>query len=174
MPSKPRWRRLAALVAVITFACVMPMPAAPSGDEAELTRLLREFLAGASRNDATAHQRFWADDLVYTGSSGRRIGKADILRDLGAPASPEPAGPPTTYTAKRSASSGTGDRHRCFPSRGHHRSGSRTEVARYLASGTFLKRGGEWRAVAGGRQGSAARTGRGGDRGRPGGVDRAI
>src|SRR4029079_6570191 len=50
-------------------------------DSAELTRLLREFLAGASRNDPAVHERFWADDLVYTGSSGRRIGKADILSD---------------------------------------------------------------------------------------------
>jgi hypothetical protein len=52
-------------------------PAAP-----ELTRLLKEFLAGASRNDAAAHERFRADDLIYTGSSGRRVGKAEIMRGV--------------------------------------------------------------------------------------------
>src|SRR5215470_9068643 len=53
---------------------------APDADE--LTRLLKEFLAGPSQNDAATHDRFWAEDLIYTGSSGRRIGKADIMRDM--------------------------------------------------------------------------------------------
>ena len=35
-------------------------------DEEVLTGMLNEFLAGASINDAAAHDRFWAEDLVYT------------------------------------------------------------------------------------------------------------
>jgi len=35
-------------------------------DAAELAKLLNDFLAGASRNDAAIHERFWADDLIYT------------------------------------------------------------------------------------------------------------
>src|SRR5437867_11502138 len=73
-------------------------PAAPAA--AELTKLLEDFLAGASRNDAAMHDRFWAEDLVYTGSSGRRIGKADILRDVRSAPSPKPGDPKTTYTAE--------------------------------------------------------------------------
>jgi len=146
---KPRCGRLAALVAAITLAHVMPVPAAPSADEGELTRLLREFLAGASRNDAAAHQRFWADELVYTGSSGRRIGKADILADLRAAASPRPAGPETTYTAEDIRIHQYGDTAIvAFRLVGTTQAGGRTEVARYLNTGTFLRRGGEWRAVA--------------------------
>ena len=149
MPSKPRWSRLAALVALITFARVMPVPAASPADEVELTRLLREFLAGASRNDAAAHQRFWADELVYTGSSGRRIGKADILSDLRTPPSPRPAGPATTYTAEDIRIQQYGDTAIvAFRLVGTSQNGGRTEVTRYLNTGTFLKRGGEWRAVA--------------------------
>src|SRR5207237_8685293 len=53
---------------------------APDADE--LTKLLKDFLAGASRNDAAVHDRFWADDLIYTASAGRRIWKADIMREL--------------------------------------------------------------------------------------------
>ena len=45
---------------------------------AELTRMLDAFLAGAAANDAAVHDRFWAEDLIYTGSAGRRIGKADL------------------------------------------------------------------------------------------------
>ncbi|HEY2799027.1 MAG TPA: hypothetical protein VGI85_00400, partial [Chthoniobacterales bacterium] len=49
-----------------------PLPAtSPAPDAAELTKLLKDFLAGASRNDVAMHDRFWADDLIYTGSSGR-------------------------------------------------------------------------------------------------------
>jgi len=47
----------------------------------ELTQLLKEFLDGASRNDVAAHDRFWADDLIYTRSSGARVGKAEILEN---------------------------------------------------------------------------------------------
>src|SRR4051812_135285 len=51
-------------------------------DAAELTQLLKDFLAGASRNDIAVHEQFWADDVIYTSSSGKRRGKADILSDV--------------------------------------------------------------------------------------------
>ncbi|MDZ7754982.1 nuclear transport factor 2 family protein [Rhodohalobacter sp.] len=44
-----------------------------------LTELLNEFLEGASYNDAATHDRFWAEDLIYTGSNGNRIAKSDIM-----------------------------------------------------------------------------------------------
>lgn len=50
--------------------------------QSELSELLDEFLHGASTNDATVHERFWADDLVYTSSSGARFGKAEIMAGL--------------------------------------------------------------------------------------------
>jgi hypothetical protein len=43
---------------------------------------------------------FWADDLIYTGSSGRRIGKADILKDVNGSPPPKPGDPAVTYTAE--------------------------------------------------------------------------
>src|SRR6476619_5826110 len=43
-----------------------------SRDAVELTGLLSVFLTGASHNDAAIHDRFWADDLIYTRSSGIR------------------------------------------------------------------------------------------------------
>ena len=146
MPSHFRsWR----FVPIVVLALAAQVDAAPVADEAELTRLLREFLAGASRNDPAAHQRFWADELVYTGSSGRRIGKADILRDLHAPASPPPAGPATTYTAEDIRIQQYGDTAIvAFRLVGTSQRGGRTEVTRYLNTGTFLRRSGEWRAVA--------------------------
>jgi hypothetical protein len=49
-----------------------------------LGSLLDEFLAGASINDRATHEAFWADELIYTSSSGLRFGKADILAGLDA------------------------------------------------------------------------------------------
>ena len=134
-------------VPIVVLALAGIGQAGPAADEVELTRLLREFLAGASRNDPAAHQRFWADELVYTGSAGRRIGKADILSGMRAPASPRPAGPATTYTAEDIRIQQYGDTAIvAFRLVGTTQNSGRTEVARYLNTGTFLKRGGEWRA----------------------------
>ena len=66
----------------ILFALASGLYAQAAPDAAELTKLLQDFLAGAGRNDAAMHERFWAEDLIYTASAGRRIGKADIMRDV--------------------------------------------------------------------------------------------
>jgi hypothetical protein len=66
----------------------------------ELTQLLREFLAGAASNDAAVHERFWAEDLIYTGSSGRRVGKADILKDVRSAPAPKSDDPKVSFDAE--------------------------------------------------------------------------
>ena len=50
---------------------------AVADEQAELERLLHEFLAGA--NGREVHETFWAEDLIYTSSSGERFGKDSIL-----------------------------------------------------------------------------------------------
>ena len=126
--------------------------AQPTPDAPELTRLLKEFLDGASRNDAAVHDRFWAPELVYTGSSGRRIGKADIMKDLRpAPASPAPApsptGPPTVYSAEDIRIQQYGNTAIVAFRLVGTTATSPPTVARYLNSGTFLKRDGRWQVV---------------------------
>src|ERR1043165_7755781 len=69
-------------------------------DAAELTKLLNDFLAGASRNDPAAHERFWADDLIYTRSAGRRTNKAEIMHDVRSAPAPKPDDPKSVYTAE--------------------------------------------------------------------------
>ena len=68
-------RLLLSSIILLVLSAVLPAQTAP--DAAELTKLLQDFLAGAGRNDAAMHERFWADDLIYTSSAGRQIGKAD-------------------------------------------------------------------------------------------------
>lgn len=117
-------------------------------DAAELTRLLQEFLAGASTNDAAVHDRFWADDLIYTGSSGRRVGKADILRDMRSAPAKKAGDPSTIYTAEdvRIQQYGT-TAVVAFRLVGTTTADGRTEVQKFLNSGTFLKREGRWQVV---------------------------
>lgn len=123
-------------------------PAAPGAVEAELMRLLDEFLAGASRNDVGTHERFWADDLVYTGSAGTRVGKAEILEGIRSGPSGEDA-PPTVYSAEDVRVRLYGDTavvaFRLVAKTGE---GAAAEVAHYLNTGTLIRRDGEWRAVA--------------------------
>src|SRR5687768_1710277 len=92
-------RKVGALLSLfLVLASTAMAQAAP--DAAELTKLLNDFLAGASRNDPAVHERFWADDLIYTRSAGRRVSKAEILRDLRSAPAPKPDDPKTVYTAE--------------------------------------------------------------------------
>lgn len=112
--------------------------------EAELTALLHEFMAGASVNDAMMHDRFWADDLIYTSSAGRRFGKKEIMDGFMVPSAPST----TTYTAEDIRVQIYGDAAVvAFRMRGVDVSPSEPKTTYYLNSGTFVKRDGEWRVV---------------------------
>lgn len=137
---------------LLPFSSFSQSPAAQAApDAAELTQLLKDFLAGASRNDAAMHDRFWSEDLIYTGSSGRRMGKADIMRDVQkeAAAPQENTGDEsTTYTAEDIRVQQYGATAIvAFRLVGTTKKGDQTEVANYLNSGTFLRREGKWQAV---------------------------
>jgi len=134
---------------LLAFAlAAAPSPAPPAKDAAALTALLHEFLAGASRNDPAVHERFWADDLIYTGSSGRRIGKAEILKDVRSAPAPASTDPTVVYTAEDIRIQQY-DRAALVAFRlvATTTAAESTTVARYLNSGMFLKRGGRWQAV---------------------------
>src|SRR5688572_33325927 len=106
-------------------------------DAAELTRLVQEFLAGASTNDAAVHDRFWAEDLIYTGSSGRRVGKADILRDMRSAPAARPANPSTIYSAEDIRIQQYGDTAVvAFRLVGTTARDGRDDVSKYLNTGT--------------------------------------
>jgi hypothetical protein len=117
-------------------------------DAAELTKLLNDFLAGASRNDADMHDRFWADDLIYTGSSGRRLGKAELMKDVREEGPTVPGGDSAVYSAEdiRIQQYGT-TAIVAFRLVGVATKDGKSETTNYLNSGTFLKRDGKWQVV---------------------------
>lgn len=132
---------------LLTLVCGMRAQNAP--DAPELTKLLQDFLAGAGRNDLAMHERFWADDLIYTSSTGRRIGKADILREVREEGPPKPGDGITVYTAEDIHIQEYGDTAIvAFRLVGTTDNKGNTTVANYLNTGTFLKRGAKWQAVA--------------------------
>jgi hypothetical protein len=135
--------------AIVMMLLSISLYAQSSPDAAELTKLVKDFLDGASRNDAAMHDRFWAEDLIYTRSSGRRIGKADIMRDQRSAAAPRPAAPATTYTAEdiRIQQYGT-TAIVAFRLVGATKRDNRTDIANFLNTGTFLKRNGKWQVVS--------------------------
>lgn len=140
---------LSLLIILVLFqlAPVCAQTAAP--DAAELTKLLRDFLAGAGRNDAAMHERFWADDLIYTASAGTRKGKADIMREVRAEGPPKPGDETVVYSAEDIRIQQYGDTAIVafrLVSTTTAKDGTK-KVANYLNSGTFLKRNGKWQVV---------------------------
>src|SRR5205809_4951648 len=135
------------------FAQNLPVPSPgqlvqDAPDAGELTTLLRGFLAGASRNEVAVHERFWADDLIYTGSTGRRNGKADILREVRAE-SAKPAEGSANYSAEDIRILQYGPTAVvAFRLVNKIRKGEETEVTNYLNTGTFVKRAGRWQVVS--------------------------
>ena len=139
------------LSSIALLLVVSGVRAQTAPDSAELTKLLNDFLAGASKNDIAMHDRFWAEELVYTSALGRRKGKADIMRDLRATpaATPKPEEGTTVYTAEEIRIQQYGETaivaFRLVATT--DKAGTKT-VANYLNTGTFLKRAGKWQVVA--------------------------
>ncbi|HET7845520.1 MAG TPA: nuclear transport factor 2 family protein [Xanthomonadales bacterium] len=137
---------LLAVLSIVPGLCAAET-AAP--DEAALKTLLTEFLDGAGRNDAAVHDRFWADDLIYTRSAGVRMGKAELMEGVRSAPPPEPEGPKSVFTAEDVRVHQYGDAAVvAFRLVGTTTDGKTTEVAKFLNTGTFVKRGGRWQAVA--------------------------
>src|SRR5690242_11770047 len=117
-------------------------------DAAELTKLLNEFLAGASSGDAAVHDRFWADDLIYTRSAGVRTNKAELMKNLRAAPAAKPDDPKTVYSAEDIQIHLYGDAAVvAFRLVAATTKNGASEVSNYLNTGTFIKRGGRWQAV---------------------------
>ena len=138
--------RMLAFLAVPLLA--FGLSARADSDEETLTNLLEDFLAGASVNDMAAHDRFWDEDLVYTSSSGQRFGKADIMernRPEEEPADDEPA---VVYSAEDIRIRFYGRTAVVAFRLVGKVQGDPPGVMEYFNTGTFVKRNGEWRAVA--------------------------
>lgn len=140
--------RLIQTMARITLvACVMTCaPALAQDDVEELTTMLQEFLANADQR--AAHERFWAEDLVYSSSSGLRFGKADIMQGFDSADEEASSEPPSVVYSGEEVDVRLYDEMAvvAFKLVGTPADGS--EPLHYYNTGTFLKRDGVWKVVA--------------------------
>ena len=136
--------RLAIALLIVLFPVTTSAQTAP--DAAELTKLLNDFLSATT--DPAMHERFWADDLIYTRSAGRRISKSEVLRDVRSAPAPKPGDPKTVYSAEDIRIQQYGDTAVvAFRLVGATSSAAGTQVAKLLNSGTFVRRNGKWQVV---------------------------
>ena len=143
----PMKRILLSAMLLLSIVCRLHAQTAP--DTTELTKLLQDFLAGAGRNDVAIHDRFWSEDLIYTASAGRRIGKADIMREVSAEPHPKPGEEETVYTSEDIQIHQYGDTAIvAFRLVATTNKDGKKQVTHYLNTGTFLKRDGKWQAVS--------------------------
>jgi|CXWL01.1.fsa_nt_gi predicted alpha/beta superfamily hydrolase len=126
------------------------VPAGPDSPvPATITALLQEFLA--KNSDRAQHDRFWADDLIYTGSGATVRTKAEIMKsfdeDKTAPAKPLPADATVqpTYSAEDIVVRPYGSTAALtFRLVAQNPDGT---VQYYRNSGTLLLRDGRWQVV---------------------------
>ncbi len=111
----------------------------------DLGAFVDDFLANTASEET--HNRFWSNDLVYTSSSGTRFGKRQIME--GFEEEPDVAADWPTYSADDMQVRVYGDTGVVtFTLVGTPAEGSGEPVLTYFNTGTFLKRDGEWRAIA--------------------------
>jgi hypothetical protein len=132
-------------IAILLLSTIV---SAQTADEAKLRSMLQEFLVGASTNDSAVHDRFWAEDLIYTRSAGARIDKAELMK--GVRSSPKNDAPTSVYSAEDVKINIFGNAAIiAFKLVGTttKADGSKS-VSQFLNTGTFFNRKGIWQAAA--------------------------
>ncbi len=115
----------------------------------QIEATLRNFLNGVDA--PAAHDRFWSDQLVYTGASGTVRTKAEIMKSVteGASKTKDPKEPKTTYDAQDVRVNDYGDFAVLnFQLVAHTEKDGKTETANYRNTGTLHKENGEWKVIA--------------------------
>ncbi len=128
----------------------------PTPDETrrDVANLLNDFLAPGKNDKAETHERFWAEDLVYTTSGGIVKTKADIRQSFAEQALPagqkskpeiRPPAATTVFSAEDILVRPYGEMAALtFRLVAREPNGA---VTYYRNSGTFLYRGGKWQAI---------------------------
>ncbi len=116
----------------------------------ELTALLNQFMKDASTNNAAGFDRFFADDLIYTGSNGMVHTKAEIMGSLNAPKPAAASAEKQIYSAENVVVhdfGGTAIVAFQLVAHTEHADG-KIEISNYRNTGTFLRRNGRWQVIA--------------------------
>ena len=118
---------------------------ATAGAEAQLRAQLAAFVEGAAANDAAVHDAFWAEELVYTSSSGTRFGKAELMAGVHASGPADPADVEASYGARDVIVRLVGELGLLDFTLVAFEADGAEQL--YLNSGTFVWRDGRWQTV---------------------------
>ena len=131
-------------VSKLVLTLIMMPVAVFAGDAEDLSAMLNDFLANAG--EISAHERFWAEDLVYTSSRGTRTNKAEILATFDEPENKSRRSDPKYWGEDIDIRLYGNTAVIAFRLVG--RLPDTDELQYYLNTGTFLKRDGVWKVVA--------------------------
>ena len=79
MIARPAHLLMTLALMLSAYLSIAPVAAEDKPCTCGVEAALNQFLAGAGNGDPSVHDRFWAEELVYTSSSGERFGKAEIM-----------------------------------------------------------------------------------------------
>jgi ketosteroid isomerase-like protein len=133
------------IIQSVVLASLLACGSASASDAEEILGLLNNFLANAGVE--SAHERFWADDLVYTSSRGTRTTKAGIMASFEGAEEEGEDEPGPVYSADEVQLKSYGDT-MIVAFKLVATPPNDSPVDYYFNTGTFLKRDGEWRVVA--------------------------
>ena len=139
---------LPGLVAAIAAYGGEASPPDAEHTRSEIATLLTTFLTPAVNNGRAGHERFWADDLVYTSSAGKVMRKADIMKsfaDTPAAKSGEQSDAGPVFTAEDILVRPYGDM-AALTFRLVERDPD-GKISYFRNSGAFLWRHGKWQAI---------------------------
>lgn len=117
----------------------------------QITAMLNQFLDDASTGNRGGFDRFFADDVIYTGSNALVRTKPDIMKNVG---SMKPrADKKTTYSAEDVTVHDFGDAavvafRLVARTETKNAKGPKIETTSYRNTGTFVRRNGRWQVVA--------------------------
>ncbi|WP_299582565.1 nuclear transport factor 2 family protein [uncultured Microbulbifer sp.] len=128
---------------ILCILLVLTAGQSRADDKEELSQLLHHFIENAA-SSAEVHRRFWAEDLIYTSSAGKRFGKTQIMQGMEV----SPDEPVTVrYAAEDVDIRLLGDTAIvAFKLVANDRSNGVKNY--YFNTGTFAKRKGDWYVVA--------------------------
>jgi ketosteroid isomerase-like protein len=123
--------------------------AVSAGDTAiagQLTQMVRDFLADVPKGDRKVFDTFFADDVVYTRSTGVTVDKAEIIKNIDVRATNEP---PATFEADGFTVHAYGDAAVVnFRLVMHNLVDGKQQTTYFRNTGTFLKRNAKWQVIA--------------------------
>jgi len=114
--------------------------------QTELIDTVQRFLGEVPRNERSTFDRFFADDVIYTRATGKVVTKNDILADAG---NPGVARANATFSAEEFNVHHYGEVAIVnFKLIAHMKENDKQVTSTFRNTGTFMKRNGQWQAIA--------------------------